>query len=75
MVGVELDPTTAAIAAALYPHAQIRTESFADTRLPDGAFDLAIGNVPFGAGRAARPRAQPRRPLASTTTSSSRRCT
>ena len=47
MVGVELDPTTAAIAAALYPHAQIRNESFADTRLPDGFFDLAIGNVPF----------------------------
>jgi N12 class adenine-specific DNA methylase len=48
MVGVELDPTTAAIAAALYPHARIRNESFADTRLPEGRFDLAIGNVPFG---------------------------
>ncbi|MDP9072782.1 MAG: methyltransferase domain-containing protein, partial [Actinomycetota bacterium] len=48
MVGVELDPTSAAIAAALYPHATIRNESFADTRLPDGFFDLAIGNVPFG---------------------------
>ncbi len=47
MVGVEIDPTTAAIAAALYPHAQIRNESFADTRLPEGFFDLAIGNVPF----------------------------
>ena len=48
MVGVELDPASAAIAAALYPHATIRNESFADTRLPDGFFDLAIGNVPFG---------------------------
>ena len=48
MVGVELDPTSAAIAAALYPNARVRAESFADTRLPDGTFDAAIGNVPFG---------------------------
>ncbi|MDQ1427397.1 MAG: hypothetical protein QOK39_873, partial [Acidimicrobiaceae bacterium] len=48
MVGEEIDPTTSAIAAALYPHARIRNESFADTRLPEGHFDLAIGNVPFG---------------------------
>jgi N12 class adenine-specific DNA methylase len=47
LVGVELDPCTAAIAAALYPHARIRTESFADTRLARPSFDLAIGNVPF----------------------------
>ncbi|MDG4793115.1 SNF2-related protein [Micromonospora sp. WMMD1082] len=48
MVGVELDPVTAAISAALYPDARILNESFADTRLPTGAFDLVIGNVPFG---------------------------
>lgn len=48
MVGVELDETTAAIAAAVYPHAQIRAESFADTKYPAGHFDAAIGNVPFG---------------------------
>lgn len=48
MTGVELDPTTASISAALYPHATIRAESFADTRLPEGSFDAAIGNVPFG---------------------------
>lgn len=47
MVAVELDPVTADIAAALYPHAAWRTESFADTRLPAGHFDAAIGNVPF----------------------------
>jgi SAM-dependent methyltransferase len=47
LVGVELDPTIAAIAAALYPHAEIRAQSFADTRLPANWFDLAIGNVPF----------------------------
>jgi SAM-dependent methyltransferase len=48
VTGVELDPVTAGIAAALYPNAQIRTESFADTRDSDGVYDLAIGNVPFG---------------------------
>ncbi|MGA2455025.1 MAG: helicase-related protein [Solirubrobacteraceae bacterium] len=48
MTGVELDPLTASISTALYPHASIRAESFADTRLPEGTFDAAIGNVPFG---------------------------
>jgi N12 class adenine-specific DNA methylase len=48
MVGVELDPVTARISAAMYPHAQIRPENFKDTRLPEGSFDAAIGNVPFG---------------------------
>jgi N12 class adenine-specific DNA methylase len=48
MVGVELDSTTAAISRALYPHATVRNESFADTRLPAGSFDATIGNVPFG---------------------------
>ncbi|MFF1831123.1 helicase-related protein [Paenarthrobacter sp. NPDC058040] len=47
MTGVELDPTTAAISQALYPGATVRAESFADTKLPTGYFDLAIGNVPF----------------------------
>lgn len=48
MTGVELDPVTAAISHALYPQADIRAESFADTRLPEGFFDAVIGNVPFG---------------------------
>ncbi len=56
LVGVELEPVTAAIAQALYPHARIRAESFADTRLPEAAFDLAIGNVPFGDFSLADPR-------------------
>lgn len=47
MTGVELDPTTAAISQALYPESTVRAESFADTKLPSGHFDLAIGNVPF----------------------------
>jgi SAM-dependent methyltransferase len=48
MTGVELEPTTAAIAAALYPGATIIPGSFADTRTPENSFDLVIGNVPFG---------------------------
>ncbi len=48
MVGVELDPTTARIAAALYPTATIRSEGFERTRLPEASFVAAVGNVPFG---------------------------
>jgi N12 class adenine-specific DNA methylase len=47
LFGIELDPTTAAIAQHLYPHADIRQESFADTRIPSSYLDLVIGNVPF----------------------------
>ncbi|MBP2371385.1 SNF2-related protein [Pseudonocardia parietis] len=47
VVGVEVESTTAAIAAALQPQAQIRGESFAESRFPNGSFDLVIGNVPF----------------------------
>ncbi len=46
-VGVELDPTTARIAALLNPGAQIRSEDFAATDLPDDTFTATIGNVPF----------------------------
>ncbi|MFJ4342580.1 helicase-related protein, partial [Streptomyces sp. NPDC088915] len=48
MTGVELDPITAGISKALYPHADIRNEGFEKTRVPDGTFDMAVGNVPFG---------------------------
>lgn len=48
LTGVEVDPVTARVAAALYPRAEVRSESFADTRAPDGSFDLVVGNVPFG---------------------------
>lgn len=47
VVGIELDPTTARIASLLYPSADVRAESFAETRLPAGGRDLVIGNVPF----------------------------
>jgi N12 class adenine-specific DNA methylase len=48
ITGIELDPTTAAIAAALHPQARILAESFAATRVTTGSFDAAVGNVPFG---------------------------
>ena len=49
MVGVELDPTSAAITRALYPqpHFHVRAESFAHSRIPPDAMDVTIGNVPF----------------------------
>ncbi|POX58841.1 hypothetical protein C3492_35505 [Streptomyces sp. Ru62] len=47
LTGVEVDPTTAAIAARIYPHANVLPESFTDTDAPVGTFDLVIGNVPF----------------------------
>ncbi|MFF6903368.1 hypothetical protein [Streptomyces hydrogenans] len=47
LTGVELDPTTAAIAGRIYPHANVLAESFTDTDVPLGTFDAAIGNVPF----------------------------
>jgi N12 class adenine-specific DNA methylase len=47
MTGIELDPLTASISRGLYPAADVRTESFADTRFPRASFDAAIGNVPF----------------------------
>lgn len=47
-IGVELDPSSARIAAALHPQSQVRNESFAETDLPDGSVVAAVGNVPFG---------------------------
>ena len=61
MTGVELDPATARLARALYPHATVRNESFADTRLPDGHFDLTVGNVPFADVRLHDPQHNPGR--------------
>lgn len=46
--GVELDNTTGNIAKMLYPDANIHIQGFEDLKAPDGFFDLAIGNVPFG---------------------------
>ena len=46
-IGVELDYISGRIAQTLYPHHDIRIESFLDTLLPEGCIDAVIGNVPF----------------------------
>lgn len=46
-IGIELDSISGRIARALYPQADIRIESFRDTKLPEGRIDAVIGNVPF----------------------------
>jgi N12 class adenine-specific DNA methylase len=46
--GVELDPLTAKIAAALYPSAKIENSGFQDFDVPAEYFDVAVGNPPFG---------------------------
>jgi N12 class adenine-specific DNA methylase len=48
ITGIEIDPLTVRIANALYPDADIRGQPFEKSRLRDGAYDLAISNVPFG---------------------------
>lgn len=47
MLGVELEPVSAAIAAALYPHARIVTGSFAALDVAEASVDAVVGNVPF----------------------------
>lgn len=59
MIGVEVDPTSAAVARHLYPDAQVLAESFAETIAPEGAFDSVIGNVPFDHHRLYDPRYNP----------------
>jgi len=61
LTAVELDSSTARIAQAIHPQATIRAESFAQTPLPDGYFDAAIGNVPFADVRLHDPRHNPSR--------------
>jgi hypothetical protein len=46
--GVELDSTTARIAATLYPDSSVHAKGFEDTPLSKNFFDAAIGNIPFG---------------------------
>lgn len=52
ITGVELDRITGGIAKQLYPDANIQTPvGFQEFETPDGYFDLAIGNPPFGSER------------------------
>ncbi len=46
-IGVELDSITGRIARALHPEADIRIESFSESKLPENRIDAVIGNVPF----------------------------
>ena len=46
-IGVELDSISGRIARALHPEADIRIESFSDTKLPENRIDAVVGNVPF----------------------------
>ena len=46
-IGVELDSISGRIARALHPEADIRSESFSDTKLPENRIDAVVGNVPF----------------------------
>jgi len=48
VTGIELDSITARLAQKLYPKADIRHGAYEEAQLSDGAFDLAISNVPFG---------------------------
>ena len=61
MVGVENDAVTAAIAAHLYPSAQIRNEGFEATRVAENSFAATVGNVPFGRYVIADPSHNPQR--------------
>jgi type I restriction-modification system DNA methylase subunit len=53
---VELDPIPAHIAYYLNPSATIYNQGFEKISLPDGYFDMAIGNVPFGSYSVFEPR-------------------
>ena len=49
LYGVELDSISGRIAKQLYPDANIQIKGFEKTDYPNDFFDVAIGNVPFGA--------------------------
>ena len=49
LYGVELDSVTGRIAKQLYQKADISVTGFESKPFPDNFFDVAVGNVPFGA--------------------------
>lgn len=53
LYGVELDSITGRIAKQLYQRANIDVMGYENTVYPDNFFDVAIGNVPFGAYKVA----------------------
>jgi N12 class adenine-specific DNA methylase len=48
VMGIEYDPITARIGKLLYPQATVIHSGFQQVPLPEGVFDLVIGNPPFG---------------------------
>jgi N12 class adenine-specific DNA methylase/predicted kinase len=52
----ELDQVTGNILKLLYPDADVRVDGFETLKTPDGSFDAAIGNVPFGSYKVHDPR-------------------
>ncbi|WP_077912465.1 helicase-related protein [Listeria weihenstephanensis] len=49
LYGIELDSITGRIAKQLYQTAEIQITGFEKSTTPDNFFDVAIGNIPFGA--------------------------
>lgn len=45
---IEMEPISARILGLLYPEADTRSQPFEDAKVPNGYYELAIGNVPFG---------------------------
>ncbi|MCM1059778.1 MAG: hypothetical protein NC452_05745 [Eubacterium sp.] len=56
LYGVELDDISGRIAKQLYPNADIQITGYETTAFPDGFFDAAVGNVPFGGYKLNEPR-------------------
>ena len=48
LFGVEIDGVSGRIASYLHPDAQITIDGYQNVAYKDGAFDLIVGNVPFG---------------------------
>ena len=48
LYGIELDSISARISQKLYPDANIQEKAFEKSELPNNAFNVVIGNVPFG---------------------------
>ena len=56
ITGIEIDGVTARLAKFLYADADIRHQPFEESKLADGFYDVAIGNIPFGDFTVADPR-------------------
>lgn len=48
VTGIELDGLTAQIAQQLYPKSNIINKGYQEVMIPEGYFDVVVGNPPFG---------------------------